>query len=86
MPGTLENLPHVPENAIVKIVSYYTGKNLNLFLYTLKILTFTIEYQIYCFHVVQSISTLSTLITVILLQMNQICLHLYCVVNIQNYI
>lgn len=51
MPGTLENLPHVPENAIVKIVSYYTGKNLNLFLYTLKILTFTIEYQIYCFHV-----------------------------------
>lgn len=51
MPGTLENLPHVPENAIVKIVSNYTGKNLNLFLYTLKILTFTIEYQIYCFHV-----------------------------------
>lgn len=85
MPGTLENLPHVPENAIVKIVSYYTGNNLNLFLYTLKILTFTIEYQIYCFHV-HSISTLSTLITVILLQMNQICLHLYCVVNIQNYI
>lgn len=42
MPGTLENLPNVPENAIVKIVSYYTGKNLNLFLYTLKILTFTI--------------------------------------------
>lgn len=39
MPGTFENLPHVPENAIVKIVSYYTGKNLNLFLYTLKILT-----------------------------------------------
>lgn len=86
MPGTLENLPHVPENAIVKIVSYYTGKNLNLFLYTLKILTFTIEFSRTSPCKVQSIITLSTLITVILLQMNQICLHLYCVVNIQNYI
>lgn len=44
MLGILENLLYVFENVIVKIVSYYIGKNFNLFLYILKILIFMIEY------------------------------------------
>lgn len=44
MLGILENLLYVFENVIVKIVSYYIGKNFNLFFYILKILIFMIEY------------------------------------------
>lgn len=44
MLGIFENLLYVFENVIVKIVSYYIGKNFNLFLYILKILIFMIEY------------------------------------------
>lgn len=42
MLGIFENLLYVFENVIVKIVSYYIGKNFNLFLYILKILIFMI--------------------------------------------